>query len=768
MRLLAAAALLALVTLQAPALPPSVEVKDHGNVDREAFPVSGAIPFPRAALRDADLARLALARPTGEEVPVQYRVNGRWPDGSVRWLHLDFASTQKAGASAVYALKPLASDRLRRPDLARKTDAGVGVDTGRLKVLFAPDRWTVHARLDGRWVPASEGPLRSRIRVDGRMDHDLPLHAASIEENGPERAVLKIEGTHRAKDGSEFSPSVVRFTFHRDSPFVRIDHTWVMSEDPARAAISRIGLDLPVSFPVRELDYGTGTLALQGRPAGVFQRANTVEPAYPHPRREFDTEYEVFDGDRVVSRGKRHPGALALKGEGLDGGVWVRDFWQMAPKAVTCGSRTLSIDFWPERAGDLDLRRTEERNPPHFREFMARDPLARHPKYSPKSYVPYTLENSALGISRTHEVVLSFSPRESASRMALLFSTPFVPFAGGAWNVSTGVLGKQILPGKRPDIDACSAAVVERVIREADERGWYGDLVYGSVRYLFEERTGSWMAYHPKFAWFNSEHLMFLGGNLHHVMWQQYLRTGSPRAYAFAEARGRAKADLSVIHHGPAKASMVRHGGYDPWVGARRANGEHASLCGLDLQHYVTGSARALDVLHLVGRSQIRKAQFNHGRAMATDLDSTMRYWLLTGERKYLDRCLEHLKHYEDTLEKLKTDHGYWQYRVTALQQFHEFCDDDAVRDRIRKVFVPNWENVPHRNPSFRLTDAPLIYELAPTPEHAAYLLDSLPKRLPRTVDDVKWGGEDWPSRILMNEVALLGALWAAAYWADR
>jgi hypothetical protein len=430
-------------------------------------------------------------------------------------------------------------------------------------------------------------------------------------------------------------------------------------------------------------------------------------------------------------------------------------------------SRTVSVDFWPERAGDLDLRRTEEIKPRHYQDFVARDPLYRDAKYSPEKYVPYTLQNSALGIARTHEVVLSFSAGETPARLAALHAAPFVPFAGAEWNVSTGALGKQVAPGARPDIDAAAEAVAERVLREVEECGWYGEMVYGNVRYLIDEDKQEWLRYHPKFAWFNSEHLMFIGGNLHHVMWQLYLRTGNPRYYAFAEARGRAKADLSVLHHGPCKGQMVRHGGFDPWVGARHAIGEHASLCGLDLHYSVTGSPRMLDVLHLAGQAHYARVQLNHGRGMATDLDSMMRYWQLTGDRKYYDRCLEYIAHYEATFDKLKTYDGYWTYRVTALQQFHEFCDDPAARERVKKIFIPNWQTVTGGRGS-RMEDAGFVYELAPTPDHAAYLAAGLPRILPKSWQETRWGGENFPTAVLMNEVAGLGALWYNAYWAQK
>jgi hypothetical protein len=757
-----------------PAPLPAVTVADPGGAARETFPVSGAVPFPRGAVREADLPRLSLVGAAGNEVPVQLGVNGRWPDGSVRWLHLDFQSTQPAGIAAAYAVRISLAGRARRPDLVRKTAAGVEVDTGTLRMSFAPGRCGIRVKRGDAWFPVAEGPVESRVVVKDRAsgtaaEHVLDLSGAALEENGPERATLKVEGAHVAPNGAAFSPGVVRFTFYRDNAFVRVHHTWVMSEDPHRVLVSRIGIDVPLAAPVREFLFADGRLAVRDAPVGVYQEKNLLEPTYPPRREEFDTAYRVFDGGREAARGGRYPGAVVLKGDAADCGVFLKDMWRMCPKRVSYapGSKTLSVDFWPgDRAGDLDLRRTEEIQPRHYRDFASRDPLYRDAKYSPEKYVPFTPDHSAIGLSRTHELVLSFAPGETPARLAALHSAPFVPFAGVAWNVASGVLGKQVAPGARPELDAAAEAVAERVLREADECGWYGELVYGNVRYLYDEKRRGWMVYHPKFAWFNSEHLMFIGGNLHNVFWNLYLRTGNPKYYVFAEARGRAKADLSTVHHGPRKGEMVRHGGFDPWVGARHAAGEHASLCGLDLQYYVTGCPRMRDVLHLSGRARAARKSFNHGRAMATDLDSMMRYWLLTGDRRYFERCLEYLGHYEATLDALQSYDGYWTYRVTALQQFHEFCDDPSVRERVKKVFLPNFERVGRRGDA--LTAAGFAYELAPTPDHASYLAGSFPARFPKSWEEVAWGGEDFPASILMNEVAGLGALWYNAYWAAK
>lgn len=64
------------------------------------WPVTSGVPFPGGALGSARNVRLLNA--DGKTVPLQARVTGRWADGSVKWLLLDF---RHSGGSATYTLE---------------------------------------------------------------------------------------------------------------------------------------------------------------------------------------------------------------------------------------------------------------------------------------------------------------------------------------------------------------------------------------------------------------------------------------------------------------------------------------------------------------------------------------------------------------------------------------------------------------------------------------------------------------------------------------
>src|ERR1700722_9642419 len=83
-------------------LPDAIElsIEAHQPDRREREPVTCGLPCPPQWLSDP--SRLLLRDANGNPVPLQTRVLDRWPDGSVRWLLLDWQAT--VHRSAVYRL----------------------------------------------------------------------------------------------------------------------------------------------------------------------------------------------------------------------------------------------------------------------------------------------------------------------------------------------------------------------------------------------------------------------------------------------------------------------------------------------------------------------------------------------------------------------------------------------------------------------------------------------------------------------------------------
>ena len=65
-------------------------------------PVTGGVPLAQGAAPGG--SSFALRDQEGSTVPLQTSVLARWPDGSARWVLLDFQSQPDAGGKQTYTL----------------------------------------------------------------------------------------------------------------------------------------------------------------------------------------------------------------------------------------------------------------------------------------------------------------------------------------------------------------------------------------------------------------------------------------------------------------------------------------------------------------------------------------------------------------------------------------------------------------------------------------------------------------------------------------
>jgi hypothetical protein len=94
------------VCLAVPAAFPAdgvaVSVRESDGLARRGGHVTSGVPLPLGALKDP--AALALVGPSGGAVPCDFSVLSRWPDGSAKWVLLDFQSDCPAGGSVDYRM----------------------------------------------------------------------------------------------------------------------------------------------------------------------------------------------------------------------------------------------------------------------------------------------------------------------------------------------------------------------------------------------------------------------------------------------------------------------------------------------------------------------------------------------------------------------------------------------------------------------------------------------------------------------------------------
>src|SRR5438552_13202405 len=91
-----------------PPLAVPLALEESAGVARHAWPASASVPLPRGRVQSPD--KLWLAAPGGRAAPLQARALERWPDGSVRWLLLDFLAAGPVRLAGAVPLPALAVD----------------------------------------------------------------------------------------------------------------------------------------------------------------------------------------------------------------------------------------------------------------------------------------------------------------------------------------------------------------------------------------------------------------------------------------------------------------------------------------------------------------------------------------------------------------------------------------------------------------------------------------------------------------------------------
>jgi hypothetical protein len=156
----AALLILALAATGAAAKPFAValHVREDAGVARIAEPLASGLPLPQGAVFNP--ADLRVTSPTGQPVPCQaHQLGLSWPDGSLRWVLVQFQATVAANKDAIYTLM---SDPGKPPVLPREH---VSVANGVVGGVPNPDA-----------VQVTTGPLRFTV---SRSDFRLPNTLAS-------------------------------------------------------------------------------------------------------------------------------------------------------------------------------------------------------------------------------------------------------------------------------------------------------------------------------------------------------------------------------------------------------------------------------------------------------------------------------------------------------------------------------------------------------------------------------------------------------------
>ena len=489
-------------------IPLSVE-NPHKAAARQ-WPVTTGIPFPRATLASEDHVRLMLGN---EEVPAQVQLTARWPDGSVKWILVTFLAGLPPESRLEYQLQY--GREVRRADAptglaVAKDGKGVAIDTGEFRLRI--DR-------SGRIAEAMRGS--QPLLLDGKACETLATDAAgkvfaaaadkaelTIEESGPIRAVVKTVSDLVADGGASIARVEKRVEAYRGLPWLRIHHTLVVTGEERFQNFKQICYRVPVAA-------GGRTWLVPGSDSKI---AAELSETVPSLRQRFDDELVTIAGAGQETPAKgRVIGSIRTAGD--DGClVALRDFWQNYPKGFTVRPDGLAVDLLPAFSEGLYDRFPFEKEGHHLYYYLLGG--------------VYKLKQ---GVSKTHEMLLSFDPPQAREAVAALFQRPLLATAPPEWYCASKAF-YDVAPRNPEKFKLYEEAIDKNLKSYAAARERQRD--YGLMNYgdWYGERGANWGNIE-----YDTQHAFFL----------EYIRSGNPQAFFLGEAAELHNRDVDTVHWHP-------------------------------------------------------------------------------------------------------------------------------------------------------------------------------------------------------------------------
>jgi hypothetical protein len=571
--------------------------------------VTGTVPWPRGALSASSSLRVTTDQ--GAATPAQSWPIAYWPDGSIKWT----AHAILPGTTTVSRFTVSAGDQHgpAHPVVVSQTPTAVEVDTGEIlcQIPRGGQSFIQSIVRDGRQILAGgrliclrqDAPEPEAGGTCARESFISAIEKVTVEQAGPVRAVIKIEGSHHNEANRSWLPFVVRLYFYSGSDEIRIVHSFIFDGDEKKDFIRGIGVQfsIPMRDPlqdrhVRFVGEGHGLFAEAVRPItglrrdpGAVQRqaqidgTSTGNPSHwakVGDRLNFIPAWGDFtlsqlcaDGFQIRKRTRSGfgwiPAASGTRsgGVGYVGGVsgglafGIRDFWQKHPAQIDIRNAhaeqsQLTLWLWAPDAPAMDMR--------FYHDGLGQDTYPEQQEGLDTTYEDYEPGyGSPHGIARTSELVIRALPATPSRQEIVAFADavrlPPVLVCDPQRYLDAEVFGALwTLPDRSSPAKALIedqlAFYLDQYIKEVDQRSWYGFWDYGDVRHTYDEDRHVWRYDIGGFAWDNSE----LSTDL--WLWYSFLRTGRADVFRMAEAMTRHTGEVDVYHAGPHKGLGTRHG----------------------------------------------------------------------------------------------------------------------------------------------------------------------------------------------------------------
>ena len=290
-----------------------IGVEEAAGKTRVDWPMRVGVPFAEGALPPG--AGISLSDALGRRLDTQAKVMGTWPDGSARWLLVDFQSDVVGGEHGFLSLDRSGGPGQQGPDMAGSRGDGIAVDVGtRVWVLAADGRIEGLLQPGDLWWKTGEGRTY-RFRVSG------PGAGVRIVENGPLRCRVRVTGWYHPEKGK--------------GPRWR-GGSWTPSSTAAAPSSVSTTPGPTRGTRGRTPSAAPGSSSAPRGPSGRRRPSTSTGRRSPATAwwvvRQIDDEHVEAVTSRLSLRGSRSTGTARLRRKERDLVIHHRDFWRLFPK----------------------------------------------------------------------------------------------------------------------------------------------------------------------------------------------------------------------------------------------------------------------------------------------------------------------------------------------------------------------------------------------------------------------------------------------------
>ena len=596
---------------------PAVTINWLGsNAPATSEGVSWGVPWPKGKVQKND--PLTLRTSTGKTIPLQSWPLAYWPDGSIKWS----GHAISAGPAINEALEVVVGDAPASgtPIKVTTNETTVEIDTGATRCRFSKQGTNLFDSLFvGERKVAENARLTLRLEdrseetngVLRQVEFTSRITGVTLEQAGPIRAVVKVEGLHfSAQANRSWLPFTTRFYFYAGQESVRIVHSFVFDGNQEKDFIKGMGISVTVPFQeelqnrhVRFAGDGTGVWCQPVRLLPGYRNALNADDYADHlagkrmqnltglrarAAAESVAVYDDFkltqlgpDGFSIdkrtqnrsswlhVSNGRRSLGLGVLADVSGGVAIGIKDFWQKYPASIEINRATTSAGeitawIWSPDGPAMDMRTYD--NVPHGLQTSYED---WKPGWGTAEGVAHTTELTLWAFAAIPSNAELVHMAKAGSAPATLVCTP-------DYYHSIPVFGRWSLPDKSSPTKKWVEDQLEQLFTfyrdQVEQRTWYGFWDFGDIMHNYDFGRHDWRYDIGGWAWANTELMpdMFL--------WETFLRSGRADAFRMAEAMTRHTSEVDVHHSGFFAPLGSRHNVNHWGDGAKQPRISHAML----------------------------------------------------------------------------------------------------------------------------------------------------------------------------------------------